>query len=198
MLEEALNCSLISYFGEPRCSSIMTGCQLMLHEDVHKITIAFRGTDKFGECISNLLGDLTNYHGCKVHAGFLLQYRSVCNELYKVLQRHANKAILVTGHGIGGAVAHLCALDLSIRNNAFVTCVTFGSPKVGDQTFKDKFLKHVYKSVRKANTFDVFTWLPLSLVHVTPADCSIPLVMNPHSIRAYRIDLMASTKNVFF
>lgn len=61
---------------------------------------------------------LRSFYGCKVHAGFWEAFTSIREEMHKVIREELVREpadILVTGHSLGGALATLCALDLSIH-----------------------------------------------------------------------------------
>ena len=77
--------------------------------------------------------------------------------------------VLVTGHSLGGALASLCAYDLQIhtlnhvnielydvsrdmgrkrQRQVHLSLYTFGSPKVGNQTFVNLFNETVHDAFR--------------------------------------------------
>eukprot|EP00873_Tetraselmis_striata_P034019 jgi/Tetstr1/454283/TSEL_041202.t1 len=66
--------------------------------------------------------------------------------------------ITFTGHSLGAALATVAALDIKmLRPEVTVTCVTFGSPQVGDDAFVEKFNRKVDFSVRVYNPMDWVT-----------------------------------------
>ncbi|KAI3579753.1 Alpha/Beta hydrolase protein [Fusarium oxysporum f. sp. albedinis] len=79
-----------------------------------------------------------------VHKGFLLAFNDLAANLSLSINGLLNgkqpQKIEVCGHGIGGAIATLCALWCRIRwTAANITCVTLGSPMVGDERFAREF-----------------------------------------------------------
>ena len=83
-----------------------------------------------------------------IHRGFLEQYEhsatdgdggvgeSVNCAVGALLQDHPGFGLLVTGHSLGGALAHLSAFELASSHPA-VAChlITFGCPRVGNARF---------------------------------------------------------------
>lgn len=66
----------------------------------------------------------------------------------------------MAGHSLGGALATLAALSLAERGLE-VECVTFGSPKVGDEDFCRFFRSKVHRNARFVNKFDPVPRVPL-------------------------------------
>jgi len=67
---------------------------------------------------------------------------------------------VVAGHSLGGALAQLTAQYLT--NHAIEsTCVTFGSPKIGDDTSTLNFCSIFAKNYRFTLPFDVVPMLPM-------------------------------------
>jgi triacylglycerol lipase len=108
----------------------------------------------------------------RVHGGFLTKYKNefryMCHT--KIKENDNIKDIVITGHSLGGAIATLCAVDLQYNfNNKNITCVTFGSPRVGNQAFTDSYIKRVPDTYRIVNGNDLITHLPfkfLDYIHV--------------------------------
>jgi pimeloyl-ACP methyl ester carboxylesterase len=97
--------------------------------------VAFRGTEP--DRLSDLGVDLQASAvaapgGGRVHTGFLQSFRSIEAALDDWLASHAAAAPVFTGHSLGAALATLAAAR---RPDAQL--VTFGSPRVGDEAFRD-------------------------------------------------------------
>ena len=50
-------------------------------------------------------------------------------------RQHPGRARYIFGHSLGGALAIICALDLSMMNLPIAGVYTFGQPRVGDAAF---------------------------------------------------------------
>ncbi|KAH7201301.1 Alpha/Beta hydrolase protein [Fusarium oxysporum] len=100
-----------------------------------------------------------------VHTGFLLAFNGIVGNLV-VNIRHLSEGkepqkIEVCGHGFGGAVATLCALWCSLQwPAANVTCVTLGSPRVGDEIFAKIFEDRRIYCYRLVVDSDQFSTIP--------------------------------------
>ena len=107
----------------------------------------------------------------KVHAGFARIYDAVRNKIHDFLngKKESLKKIICTGHSLFGAIATIIALDIACMYPELnVYCVTFGSPRVGDQSFVELFnqkVKHSYRCVYKKDPI-TFTPFPLRFKHV--------------------------------
>ena len=94
-------------------------------------------------------------HGGNVHRGF----KNALQEVWPELEGHIaklqknNRKIWMTGHSLGAALATLAA----DRYGNIQGIYTYGSPRVGDQEFKDDFNVNAY---RFANNSDIVTKVP--------------------------------------
>ena len=128
--------------------------------------------------------------GTRVHDGFLtawLRVRDGCCEWLQSNSVGVGALVKVCGHSLGGAIATLCALDLSLQGYA-VQLVTWGAPRVGNVTFAAFFRKHVHLTdvARFVTGGDPIPRLPL---HRSPLH---PLTNFSHVCAASRIDVVAS------
>lgn len=105
------------------------------------IVVAFRGTDNLLNVKQDVKFKLVKFPYTKdkfnVHRGFLEAYEGVRTEIKAnfdaLLESYPDYTIYITGHSLGGAMAHLFLYEVSSemkKRNAFL--ITFGSPKVGD------------------------------------------------------------------
>lgn len=93
----------------------------------------------------------------RVHTGFYNSYEKIEQHIVKAASE--NKPVILAGHSLGGAIATIAAYKLSsIGKN--VTCVTFGSPRVGGYLFTKKYNKLVKKSYRFVYKNDAVTRVP--------------------------------------
>ena len=98
--------------------------------------------------------------GGHVHAGMLSLYRSVRDEiLCSVYPPNVQKKLFVCGYGIGGAIASLCAIDMSWHYS--VNVITFGSPCFACKRFQKIFRNIFPCALSVCNVFDFHVYLPL-------------------------------------
>jgi len=136
--------------------------------DGRTLVLAFRGTDfpltvqnwakikRWRGLCGNALTDLSfgtssiewdgaaGLQGVLVHKGFLIAFNNLRDRLARrisaLMDQQQPRHIEVCGHSLGGALATLCALWCKTRwSGAGVTCVTIGSPRVGNARFVEKF-----------------------------------------------------------
>jgi len=112
----------------------------------NSVMIAFRGTSLLS--ILDWLEDLNFFQiericpGCEIHEGFWYAYQSIRGQFLQYVTQ-ARKAfptadVVITGHSLGGALAYLAAVDLSLTAGINVThSYTFGQPRVGNRIFAD-------------------------------------------------------------
>lgn len=109
----------------------------------------------------------------KIHSGFLKQYKTVRFFIHELIRDCPEiHEIIVTGHSLGGALATLCAVDLqyNFSPEKFITCVSFGSPRVGNRAFVRSYDKRVPRTHRIVNGADIVCSVPLVImgfVHVS-------------------------------
>merc|ERR1711953_1616954 len=73
--------------------------------------------------------------GCGVHEGFYESWRSLAAQItghLTELQCH-NKAVQITGHSLGGAMAALAAFDLMDLHYHVTRVYTYGQPRIGNK-----------------------------------------------------------------
>lgn len=110
----------------------------------------------------------------KVHTGFKTQYYTVQYYLSEIVQRYRDQVgedayILVCGHSLGGALASLCAADMSWRAK-WITSVTWGSPRVGGRAWAKLFNELAPDSLRYVYRNDIVCRVPtawMNFCHVT-------------------------------
>ena len=155
-------------------------CQFNISEFEDKIVIAFRGTFSATDILTDLNFFkerifLENYlylsNFLYVHSGFYNQFNSARGVLnYKIKSCvEKNKPIIFTGHSLGGAVATIGSLIYSYKFfNYDISCITFGSPRVGCHSFADVFDRKIENSLRFVNDNDPVPCIPsaISYKHV--------------------------------
>ena len=104
-------------------------------EQADRIVVAYRGTT-YEDLITNVKLRKTAGPFGRVHRGFLAYAALPLEFIRDRLCECPGKAVLFTGHSLGGAAAVLAAalLQSQIRNRV-LSVVTFGAPRVGDSDF---------------------------------------------------------------
>lgn len=143
--------------------------------DQELLYIVFRGSSSLRDWISNLqfwhedvkkskpYGNLNS--DVEVHTGFINQYKLVRCIIIKKIEEFKPKKIIVTGHSLGGALSTLCAVDIQYNfSDIDISCVTFGSPRVGNKYFVNSFNKRIPNSLRFVNCDDIVTKVPMDIM----------------------------------
>ncbi|MBC6686663.1 lipase family protein [Wolbachia pipientis] len=140
------------------------------------ITIVYRGSRnwfdymKDAEMILTSSGELLP-EGGKIHSGFYSLFKDSWGSVYEILKGHANDQKLeikdfkinLTGHSMGGAIATIAALCLSVREGAEdLHVATFASPRVLDSAAAEVYEERLgKKTIRVVNQSDFIPSLPL-------------------------------------
>lgn len=153
----------------PTFLSSMIDCQVFYVEYDDVLLVCFRGTESKHDVLADLnfmkvpfkLDHLPEEAWPEVHEGFKNQFDSVCGKIDDVCSRA--ERIVFCGHSLGGALATLASLHFAYKNlGANVSCVTFGSPRVGDVNFVRLFDHKIKMSLRYVNDNDPVPCLPTS------------------------------------
>jgi triacylglycerol lipase len=145
-----------------------SGTQCFIASNSRFAIIAFRGSeiwkrnDRFDP--SQMIADFkTNIdirlsdwiRGGRVHSGFKAALDEVWDEMLPEIENLENQGlkIWVTGHSLGAALATLAADRLQDVQGLY----TFGSPRVGDQGFQERFQ---LKAFRVVNGNDIVASIP--------------------------------------
>lgn len=157
-----------------------THCLIL--EGRHRLILAFRGTSSKTNVKTDLAFKLVPVHeptwpeACHVHRGFWNVYSSMRTEILEsvraILEARDTSdemeydclQIYCTGHSLGGALATLTSLDLTVQLNREVVMYNYGSPKVGCRAFAEFYDSRVPKSFRVVNEGDVVCGQPTRLL----------------------------------
>jgi triacylglycerol lipase len=130
--------------------------------------LSFRGTEP--DAVEDLLTDAqicqVERHGGKVHEGFDKGLDAVWPEIQAEMERTGagkDKPLYVTGHSLGAALGTLAAARIEEQPGMEVNGLyTFGSPRVGDGEFAEKFNDSALgqKTWRFRNNSDGVTLIP--------------------------------------
>lgn len=154
-----------------------------------EVIIAFRGTladagdsDKQMLSIQDWLNDAdyapkTDPELGQVHGGFKAAFDNLWPGLVQQIKAWqaagklgANPKVYVTGHSKGGALAQLTALKLRAEKLLPVTEVdTFGSPRVGGESFAAKYAAAGIDGVRYEDYDDLVPHVPLNTTELSLA-----------------------------
>lgn len=171
-----------------------TDTRVLVRPTEKGLIIAFGGTDSSQNVKTDVRVTDTNpdflesvSKKLRVHTGFSRAYLSVRDTIFDATEQ-ADHKLTVTGHSLGGALATLAALDLSLRGYT-VSCYTYGAPQVGDQLFVEAFNSKVFQSVRVVNGLDpVPKSLSLQFMHVKGMyPVSTTVTINPHDMSEYAV-----------
>lgn len=133
-----------------------TGTKVYVAWNDDHVVISFTGTEPDGGA-SDFLTDLdflptSSGQGGVVHEGFKKAFDSIWNELDDLVYDLNERAIWITGHSLGGALAVHAASRIEAEG-----CYTFGSPRVGSKKFNKTILTPIY---RVAKNNDIVTRIP--------------------------------------
>ena len=110
----------------------------------------------------------------EVHEGFIEQYHTIRETVHAILAEHYGKGIkdiIAVGHSLGASLSQLMALDFQYNyrdKNNFgillndITCINFGSPRVGNKYFVKSYNTRVPKSFRFVFEQDIVTTVPFA------------------------------------
>jgi predicted lipase len=147
--------------------------------------ISFRGTSSVQDMVTNFDLRMNRCDGLygdpkiRVHAGFLRQYYAMRDKMLLEIDHFCPESLLFGSHSLGGAIATLATLDLSInRPNVKVMNVTFGCPRVGNRAFCRLFKRTVdiRNNIRCIHGSDIIpqTPLPIRFKHAKGTILCIP------------------------
>lgn len=118
----------------------------------------FKGTSSIRDMLIDAQIIQTEWYDSRVHSGFLSAYGSVRD---RIVVNEGDKPILVVGHSLGGGLATLYASDMVHQGyGRQVSCVTFGSPRVGDDAFVAQYNKMAIETTRVVHHYDIVPRVP--------------------------------------
>jgi len=150
------------YINETKTNSI---CYIFYNKN--NIDICFKGTSNINDLCFNLNIYPKQFlnNKIRIHSGFLNKYLSIksliIKNINKIIHENDIKEICFNGHSSGGAIANIASLDLSnLYKNTSIKCITFGSPRVGNNHFINEYNKNIKLSLRVVNKYDIIQYLP--------------------------------------
>ncbi len=138
-----------------------TDTQCFVASSNTELLVIFRGTSNLADWLTNLNFDKVN-RGHNMHEGFHDAYTSVQSEIFHEVNRNKGKNIYIGGHSLGGALATLCAVDLHLYLERYVTaCYTFGAPRSFSVDSASDINKKMGSRIHNiVNNNDIVTHLP--------------------------------------
>jgi triacylglycerol lipase len=131
------------------------------------IVLAFRGTTALLDWIFDARIDLVGGPAGRVHEGFMVALSFVWREVWSYIKDQRNgRALWVTGHSLGAALATLAVAKLRLeRDEAVNGLYNFGQPRAGDLEFARVFdLDFGPQTFRYVNDQDIVPRVPLRLM----------------------------------
>ncbi len=131
------------------------------------IIVSFRGTKGVRDWLIDLNSLAVHAQYGTVHRGFYFAFQSVKSSLETLIRREnpAERAIILTGHSLGGALATIAAAEW--REMFSISSVyTFGQPCVGRNDFRTFLSGHYANNFfRFVNDDDIVPRVPPGYVH---------------------------------
>jgi hypothetical protein len=123
------------------------------------VVINVEGSDDFKDWINNF----RFFKSHDFHKGFREVLRSgLYVKVKDVLNSIGHKKdLLFCGHSRGGALAQLLAYHYSAEHNRFVSCIIFGSPRVGGENYRRNVARISMRLTNVINPCDPVPKLPL-------------------------------------
>lgn len=137
------------------------------------IYVAFRGSSNLKNWINNIhfnkIYPYSEFPNIGVEKGFHNIYRlyeiPLFSNILFLSKKYDTKNILLTGHSLGAALSTLLAFDIeyndAYENFNIYSLITFGSPRVGNKEFTEKFKK--INSFRITHFYDIVPHLPQNI-----------------------------------
>jgi hypothetical protein len=129
------------------------------------VYIAIRGTCSLVEWLGDGFIVPAKFPGYgNVAGGFNGIYRELAPQIVKTLKRVAGAGtkLVITGHSLGAALAHLAAADVLSNLKLGSESYTFCGPRCGDPDFANAMRKAGLTTYRFFNTEDVVPTVPLA------------------------------------
>jgi hypothetical protein len=144
-----------------------TQAYMFLNADIRTMYIAFRGTNSWNDVKHDLdyrtIAFDEDHPDVLVHAGFRNKYKSVEDRILEVTRATTRlyDKVVITGHSLGGAIATIASPAIAEAHpEKIVECLTYGSPRVGNERFVDWFKSTVDLNFRITTNRDPVQWLP--------------------------------------
>lgn len=138
--------------------------QAVIAEDLTTRYLAFRGTESTNHI--DWLRDAEfrptpGVYGTKVHSGFRRALDEIWFDLLPMIPA-TNRALVITGHSLGGGLAVLTAARLEAQGHTVDAVYTYGAPRPGLRDFAGAYTATLgSRTFRVINHIDLVTRVPL-------------------------------------
>ncbi|MEM8778388.1 MAG: lipase family protein [Cyanobacteria bacterium P01_G01_bin.49] len=127
--------------------------------------IVFRGSESIQDWMANftIVTDAGPFQGTRIHEGFQDALFPVVMDLTEEIIKHGggNQPLWITGHSLGGALATILTAMYLERDRKVECLYTFGSPRVGNESFRTNFNQRFYDhTYRVVNGNDLVPHVP--------------------------------------
>ena len=158
-----------------------SGMQVVLgyNQEYGAIFVGYRGSENIQNWISNLqVSKIYPYsdENIALEKGFYNLFQSLKQNVYSVIDnlidKYETNQLFITGHSLGAALATINAFDVKYHNEPYqiFTLITFGSPRVGNTAFVNKFSQLAIPCTRVTHYYDMVPHVPenfLDYYHVS-------------------------------
>lgn len=164
--------------NEPTLYSCDKDSQMYVCQYQNHLAIVFRGTESTRDILTDLnairvdmnVSFLKEEEIPRIHWGFYNQFNELKPNLDDIVEKYVKKMndiheptpkIIFSGHSLGGALATIASTYYGLKYPCTdITCITFGSPRVGDSKFAYLFDNIVTSSYRFVNDNDPVPCIP--------------------------------------
>jgi predicted lipase len=108
---------------------------------------------------------------CRIHKGFYEQYYSLKQTILNIFKEYVsqinkdNLNVLIIAHSMG-SIGKIAGINIrEINRDINIDCVTFGSPKIGDQAFIELCDSCIDLNINVINDNDIVPILPISIAY---------------------------------
>ena len=135
-----------------------------------RITVIFRGSESRTDWLYDfMIKKIKINKNICVHSGFFHQlhnedsFNIINNKLISLIHEYNDYDLYISGHSLGGALSTLYGFEFSqLVPDKIVNVLSFASPRVGDETFKNECMKQKNLNIlRVTNQRDTITAVPM-------------------------------------
>lgn len=181
-IQEALQWSELAYKTQyTPCVHLITKdtCQVVIANQRCRTVVAIACWQPF--VYKHQMASFMDGH---VHAHILAMHNSILSDIRNALcPVRVQRNVMVCGHGVGGALACLCAADLSWDYT--VSCITFAAIPFASGRFQKIFRNILPHALNVCNIFDPFCYFPWKCKHGPRVKWIARAACDCHAIKCY-------------